>query len=351
MQIYIHIPFCVSKCPYCAFGSFEDKSNLIQTYFKALKDDILHNFINSNLQNKQISSIFIGGGTPSVANAKFYAPIFELLGPYLEKNAEISSEANPNSANLAWLSQMRSFGLNRISFGAQSFDETKLKFLGRIHNSNQIYKAVQNANLAGFENINLDLIYGTKFDNKKLLLNEIQNIAKLPVNHISAYSLSIEGNTKFANKPNYAKSSPNLAKFLFKQLANLGFLQYEISNFAKNNQICKHNFGYWNKNDYLGFGAYSVGSMGNTRFNALNLQNYLKNPKFRKIENLSPSQIKTEKIFLGLRSIVGVELKIFDESQLEKIKILKKSNKIYIKNGKIFNKNFLIADEISLYLT
>lgn len=351
MQIYIHIPFCESKCPYCAFGSFANKSNLIQPYFVALKNDILHNFINLDLKDKQISSIFIGGGTPSCVETKFYAPIFEILSPFLDKSAEITTEANPNSANLKWLSQMRKFGVNRISFGAQSFDEKKLKFLGRIHDKKAIFQAVLDAKTAGFSNINIDLIYGSKFDNKKLLLSECENIAKLGIEHISAYALSIENNTKFALKPHYAKQSPNLAKFLFKNLSNLGFLQYEISNFAKNNKICKHNLGYWQKNDYLGFGAYSVGSVGNARFSALNLKQYLSNPLFRNIENLSSNQIKMEKIFLGLRSNVGVELEIFNKFELEKIQILKNAKKIYIKNDKIFNKNFLLADEICLYLT
>ena len=166
MHIYIHIPFCESKCPYCAFGSYTDKFDLVQKYFNALEFEI-SNFLLNN-PNLKISTLFFGGGTPSSVGAEFYAKIFEMLKPKFTKFAEITSEANPNSANLKWLKQMRELGLNRVSFGAQSFSEKKLKFLGRIHNSAQIHKAVQNANLAGFKNINLDLIYGSKFDDKKI---------------------------------------------------------------------------------------------------------------------------------------------------------------------------------------
>lgn len=346
MQIYIHIPFCQSKCPYCAFGSFSDKSDLIQSYFNALTKDIIHNL--SKFKHKKISSIFIGGGTPSCVEACFYTDIFELLSPYLEINAEITVEANPNSANLIWLKNMRKFGVNRISFGAQSFDEKKLKFLGRFHDKQAVFKSVQDAKSAGFDNINIDLIYGTKLDNKKLILNECENINKLEITHISAYSLNIEKNTPFFKNPNFAKDSVILAKFLFKILHEAGFKQYEISNFGK---ICKHNLGYWQKNDYIGFGAYSVGSIKNTRFQAQDLKKYISNPLFREIEILSPNQIKMEKIFLGFRSIVGVELEIFDEKELKKIEILEKSNKVFIENNRVFNKNFLLADEISLYLT
>lgn len=345
MQIYIHIPFCQSKCPYCAFGSLTNSEDKIEAYFKALKIDILENF--SKLEDKNITSIFFGGGTPSVVKASFYKDIFKIFESNLDKNAEISSEANPNSASLEWLNEMKNMGLNRISFGAQSFNEKKLKFLGRIHGKNEIYKAVSNARKAGFENINLDFIYGTKFDNEKLILEELLNLKTLKPNHISAYSLTIEENTPFAKLENASKDDEKLAKFAIENIINMGYSQYEISNFG---QICKHNLGYWQGNDYAGFGAFSVGTLGQKRLNALDdLEKYIKNPSFRNIENLSEDDIKFERIFLGLRSILGVDLKLFN--QKEKIKILKENNKIYIKNERIFNTNFLLADEISLFLT
>lgn len=350
MHIYIHIPFCESKCPYCAFGSYTDKFDLVQKYFNALKFEI-SNFLQNN-PNLKISTLFFGGGTPSSVGAEFYAKIFEILKPKFTKFAEITSEANPNSANLKWLKQMRELGLNRISFGAQSFSEKKLKFLGRIHNSNQIHKAVQNANLAGFKNINLDLIYGSKFDDKKNIEFEISNLEKLQISHISAYSLSLEEKTPFFGKENFKKDSVRLANFLFEKLANLGFFQYEISNFAKKNKICKHNLAYWQGKNYAGFGAFSVGTNGSKRlYSAQNLNEYIKNPLEKIVENLSKFDKKNEAIFLGARSIVGINSQILNQNELEKAKILTKNKKLKF-DGKIFyNQNYLLADEIALFIT
>ena len=164
------MPFCESKCPYCAFGSSDDEFSKVSAYFKALCLDL--NFQLKSQNVKEISTIFFGGGTPSAVNAKFYDEIFSILAPLCTTKTEITFEANPNSANLAWLKHVKNLGANRISFGAQSFFEDKLKFLGRIHSKEQIFKAVENAHAAGFRSINLDLIYDTKFDTKKRLWAE-----------------------------------------------------------------------------------------------------------------------------------------------------------------------------------
>ncbi|MDO4674962.1 radical SAM protein, partial [Campylobacter sp.] len=147
MHFYLHIPFCESKCHYCAFTSLK-KKDYEKAYFRALKRDILFHLKHFTVSPSSIKTLFIGGGTPSCVEAENYAEIFELLSPFLQKNAEISSEANPNSASLKWLETMKSYGLNRISFGAQSFSEKKLHFLGRIHNAKMIEKALENAKIA-----------------------------------------------------------------------------------------------------------------------------------------------------------------------------------------------------------
>ena len=195
------MPFCESKCPYCAFGSSDDEFSKVSAYFKALCLDL--NFQLKSQNVKEISTIFFGGGTPSAVNAKLYDEIFSILAPLCTPKTEITLEANPNSANLAWLKHIKNLGANRISFGAQSFFEDKLKFLGRIHSREQIFKAVENAHAAGFKNINLDLIYDTKFDTKKRLLAEVENLKSLAITHLSAYSLTLEENTPFAGKKSY----------------------------------------------------------------------------------------------------------------------------------------------------
>ena len=277
MHIYIHIPFCTSKCPYCAFGSQTDAFDLKEKYFNALKFEI-QNFAKKN-PNFKISTLFIGGGTPSSVEAGLYEDVFEILAPRFMANAEITTEANPNSANFDWLSQMRNFGINRISFGAQSFNEAKLKFLGRAHGASEIFEAVQNAKKAGISNINLDLIYASKFDDKTNLKFEIQNFARANVTHLSAYALTIEENTPFFRRKILSNDDENLAEFFFEQIQNLGYEQYEISNFALPNHRCAHNIAYWKGEDYVGFGAHAVGTSGLKRYtSARSICEYIQNP-------------------------------------------------------------------------
>ncbi|MCR8678368.1 MULTISPECIES: radical SAM family heme chaperone HemW [Campylobacter] len=342
MHIYIHIPFCESKCPYCAFGSHSDQFAITKEYFKALTKEI------KNIKfNDKISTIFIGGGTPSSVDARLYDEIFEYLRPNLNKDCEITSEANPNSANLKWLNHMRELGVNRLSLGAQSFNEKKLKFLGRIHNSKRIFKAVEDAKIAGFKNINVDIMYGTKLDTKALISSEIQALKELEITHISAYSLMLE--SEFSSKISYQKDSPILAKYLINSLENIGFNQYEISNFG---QICKHNLDYWQGDDYYGFGAYAVGTIGLKRYKgATNLKNYIANPFKKSIEKLSLEDKRSERVFLGLRSIIGVSLSDLSSNMQKTAEILIKERKLILKNGRIYNPNFLLADEIYLYLS
>ena len=346
MQVYIHVPFCESNCPYCAFGSSDDEFNKTSSYFKALCLDL--NFQLKSQDVKEISTIFFGGGTPSAVNAKFYDEIFSILAPLCTPTTEITLEANPNSANLAWLKHVKNLGANRISFGAQSFFEDKLKFLGRIHSREQIFKAVENAQKAGFSNINLDLIYDTKFDTKKRLLAEVANLKDLNNTHLSAYSLTLEENTPFAGKKSYKKDSDTLAKFMIEQIGLAGFGQYEISNFG---QICKHNLGYWQGKNYLGVGAYSVGFVDGTRYYAKNsIDAYISQPTYREKEILNESELVREHIFLGLRSIVGVEAGRLSEAQIKRANLLVENEKLLFKNGKFYNPNFLLSDEIALFI-
>lgn len=364
LHIYIHIPFCASKCPYCAFGSITDKK-YIDDYFEALCFEISQTL---KIYKEKISTIFIGGGTPSLIESNFYKKIFEILNPNLGKFCEISIEANPNSVNLNWLQNIRNLGINRISFGVQSFDEKKLKMLGRIHSSNDAKMAILNAQKAGFKNINLDLIYETKFDNKNFLKKELSNIKNLPINHVSCYSLTLEENTPFHNKFEYKIENPNSSKFLFKTLQNLGFKQYEISNFGK---ICRHNYAYWQGKNYFGFGSFGVGFLSKKNlseylkfqnqelknvdfariYSPTNLQDYIKNPLFKNYEILSPKDIKFEKIFLGLRSKIGLSSKILNQNEIKKAKELVKSKKLILKNGIFYNTNYLLSDEISLFIS
>ncbi len=350
MLLYIHIPFCDSKCHYCSFHSYVDKFHLKQAYMEALKKQLLFELKRFQAQNNSIESIFVGGGTPSTVKVKLYKEIFQLLLPYLQKNAEITFEANPNSASKEWLEGIYALGANRISFGVQSFDTKKLKLLNRVHTPQQAAKAIENAKIVGFDNISLDLIYGVMGDSKELLQNDLHVSATLPINHLSAYALTIEQNTPFAKKPQMAQEELEHTKWLFQEIEKkLQFPQYEISNFGTYQS--KHNLGYWLYKDYIGIGSGAVGKLHNKRFYpTTDIEKYIKNPLATKEENLHVNDIIFEKIFLGLRSKVGIQKDIFTEEQRKKADILVKEKKLRFENEHYFNNDFLLADEIALFL-
>jgi oxygen-independent coproporphyrinogen-3 oxidase len=303
--------------------------------------------------NLILKSVFFGGGTPSSIDAIYYKEIFDTLNPYINSKTELTTEANPNSASKLWQQDMKSFGVNRISFGVQSFDDDKLKFLGRNHNHTQAIEAIKNAKAVGYEHINCDIIYDTQKDTKDLLSSDLKIISTLPIDHISAYSLIIEENTKFEHTPEVRIENIDFAKYIFSSLEDLGFTQYEISNFSKNkNARSIHNYGYWQKENYIGVGSGAIGAVENKRYYCNeDVQEYINNPTtYSKIENLDEEDILFEKIFLGLRSDVGVCLDLFNNTQKENIKILQKENKITIKNNTIFNNDFLLSDEIVLFI-
>jgi len=338
--LYIHIPFCDSKCFYCAFNSYTDKNQFKPYYLKALQTQF-----KTELKPKKFKSVFIGGGTPSVMDLDFYEKLFEMLVSYIDENTEISIEANPNSTSIEWLKGLKSFGVNRISFGVQSFDDEKLKFLGRNHSKTNAIKSVENAKKV-FDNVNLDLIYSTKLDNKALLKNDLNIALSLDTTHISAYSLTIEKGTQFYKTPQNKKDDEELEIWFIDEVKK-HFNQYEISNFG---EICKHNLGYWQLNDYIGLGAGGVGFKNNQRFYTYkSVEEYIKNPTFKKIEYLTKDDILEEKVLLGLRSIVGIDKNILNKTQLQKAFELVDDKLIY-KNNRFYSKDFLLADGISLYI-
>ena len=350
MLLYIHIPFCDSKCFYCAFNSYTSLHNLKDDYMIALEKQLKHEL---KQNNKNIETIFIGGGTPSTINPSKYKKILDIVRPYIKSDIEITIEANPNSASVKWLQGIYDVGINRVSFGVQSFNDEKLAFLGRNHNKKQAVEAIHNAFNIGFKNINLDIIYDTTKDNKKLLEDDIDIIKTLPINHISAYSLTIEEGTRFFNKSNIQVENEELARYFFKQLNNIGFEQYEISNFSKNEDArSKHNLGYWEYKEYLGVGSGAVGCIENKRFySQKDIIQYIQDPlKYEQIESLTNTDIKIEKILLGFRSVAGVNIEIFTQEEKEKVLDLINHKKLNKKNKKVYSTDFMLADEISLYL-
>ncbi len=303
-----------------------------------------------NVTLASIETVFIGGGTPSTVAPELYEAIFKLISPYLQKNIEITSEANPNSATLKWLKGMKDLGINRISFGVQSFNEKKLKLLHRAHTPKQAKNAILDAAKAGYKNISLDLIYATLGDTKELLKNDIETAFKLPVNHLSAYALTIEEGTAFQTKPYMSAENLSLTSWIFNTIEEQGFKQYEISNFGSYKS--SHNLGYWNHKDYIGIGSGAVGKLGLKRFYPLgSIEKYIKDPLHIREEILTNEDKKMEQIFLGLRSCVGLDSKILNIKEQEKAKILVCENKISLRDGIFYNHEYLLADEIALFIS
>jgi len=308
---------------------------------KAITHQLKNELKRFNPKPKSLKSLFIGGGTPSTVEPYMYKEFFETLMPYLKDDAEITTEANPNSASKKWLKGMQSLGVNRVSFGVQSFDENKLKKLGRNHSKKQAIDAVNSAYDIGIKNISIDLIYATSFD----VEDDIEVAFSLPINHISSYALTLEKDTPFYKRDELTDDSTKLASDFIKKVT-CRFHQYEISNFGEYQSI--HNLGYWNGDDYIGVGAGAVGFLKNERFYPYkDIEKYIQNPLHVETEKLSNDDLHVEAIFLGLRSEIGVSL---DGLNKNKINILLEEKKLTYKDNRVYNNNYLLADEIALYI-
>lgn len=316
---------------------------------QALYKQLAYELERFKAKENSIETLFIGGGTPSTIDPKLYAPIFELLNPYLQKDIEITTEANPNSATKIWLEGMKNLGVNRVSFGVQSFDENKLKALNRAHTPKQAKEAILHAKAIGFKHLSLDIIYNYQDDTKELLSNDIKQAFELPIDHISAYELTIEDGTKFSNTPEVRQDDDNLAFFVADEIKKLGFTHYEISNFGTYQS--RHNKGYWELKDYIGVGAGAVGFLKERRFYpTTGIETYIENPLEITEEILTTDELLTEKIFLGLRSCIGIKKSLLSEIMIEKAQILCKENKLKCNDTHYYNDNFFLSDELALYI-
>ena len=302
-----------------------------------------------NTQKKQIKTLFIGGGTPSTIDPELYIPIFELLEPYLQDDAEITTEANPNSATKEWLKGMKGLGVNRVSFGVQSFDSNKLKALNRAHTPQQAKEAIIYAKEIGFEHLSLDLIYNYQGDTQKLLSKDIEEAFTLPIDHISAYELTIEDGTKFSTTPEVRQEDEDLAFFVSDEIKKRGFKHYEISNFGSYQS--GHNKGYWELENYIGAGAGAVGFLKDTRYYPqTNIELYISDPLNITEEHLTPEELLTEKIFLGLRSCIGIEKSVLSDAMLKNAQLLCQEKNLSCSDTHIYNDNFFLSDELALFI-
>jgi oxygen-independent coproporphyrinogen-3 oxidase len=365
--IYVHIPFCDTKCIYCDFYSITNhtrKNELIDS----LITEITRNA--PRVKEKTFDSVFFGGGTPSLLSFYEFNKIFEsLYANYnISPDCEITIEANPGTMDIEKLSSFRKLPINRLSFGVQSFIDTDLKFLTRIHSAAQAETAIKSAQDAGFDNINLDLIFALPeqtLDNWKYNLEKAVN---LDTKHISAYSLIFEDGTflnTLLHKNKVKKADTELEQQMYEYtmqfLSENGFTQYEISNYSKPGYECKHNLKYWTHEDYIAFGPSAASFIDGYRYvNVRDLGKYIEAINSGKdaydfTEFIDRDTSITEYIFLGLRS-TGIDLEKFKTTyNLDFTEKYNSPINILVQNGfasltsnnlKLTRKGYSVCDEI-----
>ncbi|MFK7888295.1 MAG: radical SAM family heme chaperone HemW [Gammaproteobacteria bacterium] len=270
LGVYVHLPWCVQKCPYCDFNSHGLKDQRLpeDAYIEALLQDLQleANYAQTHGAARPVTSIFFGGGTPSLFSARAIGRIVQAIDTHcgLDSAAEITLEANPGAIERGSFADLRAAGVNRISLGAQSFDDRALKSLGRIHQASETVDAVHALRRAGFDNFNLDLMYALPDQSPQQALGDLSQALALEPTHVSHYQLTLEPNTLFHHQPPDLPDDDSAWEMhtrSLQQLAAAGFEQYEVSAYARTNLASTHNLNYWRFGDYLGVGAGAHGKL------------------------------------------------------------------------------------------
>jgi len=366
ISVYIHWPFCKSKCPYCDFNSYTnskiDEEEFVNTYLKELEH------YGQKLKNRKISTIFFGGGTPSLMCIKSLEKILNKISELwqVDKNTEISLEANPITFEIEKFKDFKNAGINRLSIGIQALNDADLKLLGRIHDFKQAFDSIKIAQKIFKDSYSIDLIYTRPKQTLEDWKKELEQAIELSPYHLSLYQLSLEPGTQFYKK--YKNIDQELsAKFyeLTQEITeknNIGF--YEVSNYARKNYECKHNLNYWKYGEYIGIGA---GAHGRIEFqqNKRTVVENIKNPikwmekvnkfgcGFEEKYVLNSEEKFKEFVLMGLRLRNGIQQEnIYDLFDLKKLKYLEKQNLIEVCKNRIKVKKdkFILLDSITTYL-
>ena len=352
LELYLHIPFCVRKCAYCDFLSGPSDDKTIEKYVEILIKEIKAN--DELAKEYVVTTIFLGGGTPSILSGEQMTRIFTALHETFDivQDAEITTEANPGTVSEEKLSAYRKVGINRISFGLQSANNEDLKLLGRIHTYEEFLESFQMARTCGFDNINVDLISAIPKQNVDGWLLSLKKIVALNPEHISAYSLIIEEGTPFAKlygegtEGEKELPSEEEEREIYKQteilLKEAGYERYEISNYAKPGAECRHNLGYWERKEYLGLGLGASSLIKNERFhNIEDLESYMEhgwelNEIRQDKEVLDETAQLEEYVFLGMRKMNGILMKdVLLERYGDNIDRMEEQGLLEIKDGKM----------------
>lgn len=330
LGVYIHIPFCKSKCNYCDFYSISWNKELEKRYVKAVINEI--KIYNESLEtNYIVDTIYFGGGTPTIISPLSLSKILDEIKSVfkVEENSEISIEANPNSLLSDNLSFYHNIGINRLSIGVQSLNDDLLYKIGRIHNSREALDSIDRATINGFSNINVDVMFNIPGQTVKNIENTLSEIVKHNINHISFYSLKLEKGTPMfimEKKNKLTMPEEDIEREMYycgrNVMENNNLFQYEISNFAKKNYECKHNLKYWNQEEYIGLGPSAHSFLNMTRYsNSADLNNYCLNSEKKIFERniyeiLNYEDMKFEYIMLQLRLNKGLSICDFNEKFL-----------------------------------
>ncbi|MCW3162698.1 radical SAM family heme chaperone HemW [Chryseobacterium oryctis] len=330
-MIYIHIPFCKQKCSYCNFH-FSTSLNFKDDMLSAMKKEIF--LRKDELQNKNLQSLYFGGGTPSILSPDEINSLIDEVLKYFSfsSDIEITLEANPDDLDKNFLRELSKSPVNRLSIGTQSFFDEDLKLMNRAHNASEAESSIKRAQDFGFENLSIDLIYGSPTSNMEIWKENLQKTITLEVPHISSYALTVEPKTALENWISKGKiSSPKEEEqnkefyYLSDFLKDNGFQHYEVSNFAKPDFYSRHNSSYWKYKEYLGIGpsAHSYNGFDVRSWNVANNQQYIKklnsNVLAKEEEVLSQEEQFNEMIMIGLRTIWGVDLESLNNKFSDRI--------------------------------
>jgi len=347
LSLYIHLPWCVKKCPYCDFNSHTFESGLPEDeYINALIADLEYQL--PAIWGRRIVSVFIGGGTPSLFSAASIQKLMSTIRSHLNclPNMEVTMEANPGTVEQEKFNGFYDAGINRLSIGVQSFDDEKLKALGRIHNAGEAINAVAVARKAGFENINLDLMFGLPGQSIEQGLNDLQQAIDLSPQHISWYQLTIEPNTLFYSQPPITPEDDEVCEMQQQgqaMLARAGYIQYEISAYAKSSKQCVHNLNYWQFGDYLALGAGAHGKLSRADTGEITRYWQLRKPaeymqasaqnKTSGKENIETGQLIFEFMLNALRLKQGFEMPLFEQHTGLSAELISKQCELAIEQG------------------
>ncbi|WP_372638084.1 radical SAM family heme chaperone HemW [Alcanivorax jadensis] len=326
LSLYIHTPWCVRKCPYCDFNSHERGELPEAAYLQALLADLDQDL--PLIGDRPVETVFIGGGTPSLLSGDFYRQLFQGIRQRLSlsNQAEITLEANPGTVEAGRFAGFREAGINRLSIGVQSFNNTHLQALGRIHDAGAAIQAARQAREAGFTTFNLDIMHALPGQSREQALADLEQAMDLQPTHLSWYELTIEPNTVFYRSPPDQPSPDHMAdteQAGFALLASQGYRRYEVSAFAKDGHACRHNLNYWGFGDYLGIGAGAHGKITNASRGTIHRyqktrkpEDYLANPEEarRQYQPVAEDDRLFEALMNGLRLVAGIRLQTVEDN-------------------------------------